>query len=53
LKFYEKECQRSKQLLANSDFLKKAPSHLVQEEQKKLIYYQKQKKEIEEELNNL
>jgi valyl-tRNA synthetase len=50
IRFYEKECERSKQLLENSNFLKKAPPHLVLEEQEKLVYHQKQKKEVEEEL---
>lgn len=50
LKLYEAECQRSQQLLANINFLQKAPPQLVAEEKKKLVYYQEQKKKVQTEL---
>ncbi|WP_147411374.1 class I tRNA ligase family protein [endosymbiont GvMRE of Glomus versiforme] len=53
LKYYKKECERSKQLLTNSNFLKKAPSQLVEEERKKLVYYQEQKKKLQTGLKTL
>ncbi|CAH1755635.1 6778_t:CDS:2 [Entrophospora sp. SA101] len=48
LNFYEKECQRSEQLLTNDNFRKKAPPQLVAEERKKLIYYQEQRKKVQD-----
>ncbi|CAI2196159.1 12189_t:CDS:2, partial [Funneliformis geosporum] len=50
LKSYEIECQRSQQLLANRNFLQKAPPQLIAEEKKKLIYYQTQKQKLQTEL---
>ena len=53
LKHYEKEGKRSKQLLENKNFLKKAPFQLVEEEKKKLDYYEKQKQKLLTKLENL
>ncbi|CAI2162915.1 16646_t:CDS:2 [Funneliformis geosporum] len=50
LKLYEVECQRSQQLLANCNFLQKAPPPLIAEEKRKLIYYQTQKQKLQTEL---
>ena len=50
LKFYEWEYERSRNLLTNNNFRKKAPAQLVAEEEKKLIYYEEQKKKLQTEL---
>src|SRR2546421_12024319 len=46
LEFYEKEFERSKLLLENSNFCQKAPPQLVAEEKKKLDYYREKKKKL-------
>ena len=53
LKFYEREYQRSKQLLTNHQFRQKAPPQLVAEEKKNLIYYQEQRKKLQVKLESL
>ncbi|MCE8163995.1 MAG: class I tRNA ligase family protein [Candidatus Moeniiplasma glomeromycotorum] len=53
LKFYEKEYARSRKLLENDSFRRKAPIQLVAEEEKKLIYYEEQKKKIQTELKKI
>jgi len=47
INFYENECKRSEKILSNENFIKKAPLKLVENEKKKLIYYQKQKKKLQ------
>lgn len=51
LNFYEKEIERSSNLLNNEGFLKKSPVWLVCSEKEKLLNYQKQKEKILSDLN--
>jgi len=50
LKYFEKELKRAQNLLANKNFIQKAPSDLVENEKKKLTYFTEQKKKISEQL---
>jgi valyl-tRNA synthetase len=50
LTFYEKEWERSNKLLSNKNFRDKAPSHLIKEEEEKLLYYENQKKKLKTKL---
>ena len=52
LKYFEKEFKRAQNLLANKNFIQKAPSDLVENEKKKLTYFAEQKKKISEQLEN-
>ena len=51
-KYFEKEFKRAQNLLANKNFIQKAPSDLVENEKKKLTYFAEQKKKILEQLEN-
>ncbi len=53
LKFYDKEIQRKQELLENDNFCRKAPFQLVENERKKIIYYQEQRKKVLKELEKL
>ena len=50
LKFYESEFLRSKKILDNESFVKRAPVDLINKEREKLSYYQKQKEKIANEI---
>lgn len=50
--FFEKEYYRSKCLLDNKDFIRKAPNNLVKKEEEKFFYYSQEKEKIEKKIED-
>lgn len=50
LNYFQVEYERAQNLLNNENFVKKAPTSLVEKEKKKLNYFAKQKKKVLEQL---
>lgn len=53
LSFYEKKCERSKELLENDNFITRANPNIVKEERNKFNYYKEQKRKILKELEKI